>query len=114
MLTSPTSAWYSSDTKIILITPPPVNTHQRGADLASRDPPRDLDRQFETTHEYAEAVKSVGAKEGVPVIDIWTVLFDAAGRDERKLSEFLYDGLHLNEKGYQVSTTYIYFTSHIG
>ena len=114
MVTSPTSAWYSSDTKIILITPPPVNTHQRGADLASRDPPRDLDRQFETTHEYAEAVKSVGAKEGVPVIDIWTVLFDAAGRDERKLSEFLYDGLHLNEKGYQVRTTYIYFTSHIG
>ncbi|CAL1703746.1 unnamed protein product [Somion occarium] len=101
-VTSPSSPHYSAITKIILITPPPVNTHQRGADLASRDPPRPLDREFETTHQYAEAVKIVGAQEGVPVIDLWTILYDACGRVEEKLSEYLYDGLHVNQKGYQV------------
>lgn len=54
------------------------------------------------THQYAEAVKDVGGREGVPVVDLWTVLYEAVGRDEKKLSEFLYDGLHLNEKGYEV------------
>ncbi|KAJ8699788.1 isoamyl acetate-hydrolyzing esterase [Pleurotus ostreatus] len=38
MITSPSSGYYSPDTKIILITPPPVNTIQRSADLSSRNP----------------------------------------------------------------------------
>lgn len=103
MVTSPSSPYYSPSTRIILITPPPVNTYQRAATLQAKNPPMLLDRSFETTRKYAEAVIEIGEKEGIPVIDIWTALFDAAGRDERALSRFLWDGLHLNAAGYEVS-----------
>lgn len=104
LVKSPESAWYSSDTEIILMTPPPVNTLQRSADLGSRDPPQALDRLFRTTEAYANGVKeaALGAKD-IAVVDIWTDLWKAAGESESALSEFLLDGLHLNEKGYDVS-----------
>jgi len=102
-VTSPESPHYSPITKVILIAPPPVNTFQRGADLASRDPPRELDRSFEVTKSYAEEVLKVGEREGVPVIDLWTRIWEAAGKNEKSLEAFLYDGLHLNEAGYNVS-----------
>ena len=85
-----------------LIAPPPVNIYQRGADLASRDPPKELDRSFEVTKQYAEAVKEVGSEKTVPVVDVWTVLWEAVGKDERKLEQVLSDGLHLNAAGYEV------------
>ena len=102
MVQSPSSPYYSPDTKIILISAPPVNTRQRGADLASRDPPKDLDRLFEKTQTYAEEVVRLGKKEGLPVVDAWTKLWEAAGKEESALKEYLYDGLHVNEAGYKV------------
>ncbi|KIJ44177.1 hypothetical protein M422DRAFT_779656 [Sphaerobolus stellatus SS14] len=101
-LKDPESEYYSENTHIILITPPPINTYQRGADLQSRNPPVALDREFEVTKQYAEAVKEVGKRHGVPVVDIWTVFYDAVGRDEKKLAKFMDDGLHLNAEGYEV------------
>lgn len=83
-----------------------MNTHQRGADLASRSPPQALDRLFDTTKAYADAVKTVGDSyaedANVAVLDIWTDLWEAAGKDERALSRYLLDGLHLNADGYEV------------
>jgi lysophospholipase L1-like esterase len=102
MITSPSSPHYSPKTSIILISPPPVNTYQRGADLQSRDPPKLLDRTFEVTRKYAEAVVDVGERMKIPVLDVWTALYDAAGRNERALDKFLWDGLHLNTAGYEV------------
>jgi len=102
MVTSPASPHHSPLTRIILITPPPVNTYQRGDDLGSRDPPQLLDRTFETTRKYAEAVVDVGKQEDIPVIDVWNALYDAAGREERALEQFLQDGLHLNAAGYEI------------
>ncbi|PFH52434.1 hypothetical protein AMATHDRAFT_74226 [Amanita thiersii Skay4041] len=96
------SSDYSVETRIVLITPPPVNTYQRAADLASRDPPKACDRDFEVTREYAAAVKTVAEQKKVAVVDVWTALYEAAGEDERTLSKFLVDGLHLNEAGYQI------------
>jgi isoamyl acetate esterase len=103
MITQPTSPHYSPNTRIALITPPPVNTYQRGALLAQRDPPINLDRDFEVTRQYAIAVKDVGIDEGVAVVDVWTKIWDAAGQEERELERFLWDGIHLNAEGYQVS-----------
>jgi len=88
MVNSPTSAWYSPDTRIILVTPPPVNTFQWP------------ERVFDATKSYAEAVKEVGVQENIPVADIWTAMWDASGHEEKALSNFLYDGLHLNGDGY--------------
>lgn len=108
MVRSKSSAYYSPSTSIILILPPPVNTYQRNADLASRAPPRKPDRKFEITKLYAEAVLEVGAEEGVPTVDAYSRLWEAAGQDEKALSSYLLDGLHLNEAGYQVR--YFLFT----
>jgi hypothetical protein len=94
MVKSPTSAYYSPETRIVLITPPPVNTKQ----WVMPDSPR----VFETTKSYAEAVKEVGEKEDVPVADIWTPIFDGAGRSEEGCEKYLSDGLHLNGDGYKV------------
>lgn len=99
----PGSQWYSSETRIILITPPPVNTYQWVEFLRNCDPPKDYsDRQFDLTKQYAEAAKEVGEAEKVPVVDAWTLLWEACGQDEHNLPKFLTDGLHLNAEAYKV------------
>jgi lysophospholipase L1-like esterase len=52
---------------------------------------------------YAGAVKEAGQQTGVPVADVWTEIWEAAGQDEKSCEKFLYDGLHLNAAGYEVS-----------
>ncbi|KAF8452660.1 SGNH hydrolase-type esterase domain-containing protein [Boletus edulis BED1] len=91
MVRSPTSAYYSPGTRIVLITPPPVNTSQWTSE-----------RGFEETKQYAEAVREVGGQVGVPVADVWTLVWEGAGRDERGCERFLQDGLHLNAAGYEI------------
>ncbi|KAF9650917.1 GDSL Lipase/Acylhydrolase [Thelephora ganbajun] len=103
MVKSPSSEYYSPKTRILLISPPPVNTYQRSAELVSRDPPRNCDREFGFTKLYAEAVVKTAQEEGAAVVDVWTVLWEAAGKDERALSAYLLDGLHLNAKGYELA-----------
>lgn len=102
-ITSSSSPCYSPHTKVILITPPPVNTYQRGAELAARVPPVALDRDFETTRAYADKVSEVGKDLGIPVVDVWNALYDEAHHEEKALSKFMDDGLHLNGEGYEVS-----------
>ncbi|KAF9500343.1 SGNH hydrolase [Pleurotus eryngii] len=101
MITLPSSAYYSPDTKIILITPPPVNTIQRSADLASRNPPLALDRKFDVTKLYADAVKSVAGEEKVALLDVWAMFWEASGSQEA-LSKYLSDGLHPSALGYDL------------
>lgn len=95
MVKSPTSQWYSPETKILLITPPPINTHQWTAD-----------RTFDNTAAYAQAVRDVGAKAGVPLVDAWQAIWNNASQDEQALSKYLSDGLHLTSVGYGVSSIY--------
>ncbi|KAF8626352.1 hypothetical protein AX15_005008 [Amanita polypyramis BW_CC] len=89
-------------THIVLMTPPPVNTYQRGAVLAARNPPQACDRKFLTTKQYAKAVLDVAMIECLAVVDVWSAMFEASGEEEHKLSKFLVDGLHPNEAGYQL------------
>ncbi|KAI0668538.1 SGNH hydrolase [Trametes maxima] len=102
---SPESPYYSPDTRIILITPPPVDPARWAAWLEEAapetkgDPP---DRSFEQAQRYAEGVRDVATQEGVAVADAWTRIWEAAGRDESRLGEYLSDGLHLNTRGYAV------------
>jgi lysophospholipase L1-like esterase len=96
------SSGRSPGTHIMLITPPPVNTEVRAANLAARDPPIALDRNFLVTKQYAEAVLEVGALEGVAVVNIWSAIFKAAGEKEQNLTQFLVDGLHPNKAGYEL------------
>ncbi|KAH9919430.1 hypothetical protein B0H21DRAFT_768166 [Amylocystis lapponica] len=61
-----------------------------------------MDRDFAVTRAYAEAARDVAREEGVPVVDVWTAFWEAAGRDEARLGALLVDGLHLNAKGYEI------------
>ncbi|KAL4068069.1 SGNH hydrolase-type esterase domain-containing protein [Scleroderma yunnanense] len=87
---SPTSPHYSPRTRIILITPPPVNSFQRP------------ERNFDMTKSYAEAAKTTGAALRLPVADVWTEIWEASGKDEKALEKYLCDGLHLNAAGYEI------------
>jgi len=102
MVSHPDSAWYSPETKIVLITPPPINSHQWRANLEARDPPQQVDRQFDVTAAYAQAVRDVGKEKNVLVVDAFQALWDVAGHEERGLSKYLSDGLHLTVDGYEV------------
>lgn len=102
MITDQSSQFYSPDTKIILITPPPLSAEQWTATRAALDPPKGLDRYTEVTATYAEAVIDVGKEIGVPVTDIFKPMWEAAEKSEKKLEKYLLDGLHLNGAGYQV------------
>lgn len=105
LVTSPFSPYYASHTRLLLITPPPLNSHQWRVALQQGDAERQLDRTFATTAKYAERVREVGKDVGVPVVDVWTRVWDAAGHVEEQLSQYSYDGLHLNERGYAVSAS---------
>ncbi|TFK72169.1 SGNH hydrolase [Pluteus cervinus] len=94
---SPESEFYSPATKVILITPPPINTLQWD---------RDDFRRFENPRDYAEGLKVVGKERNVPVLDAWTPLWKAAGEDMKSLDRVLSDGLHLNAGGYKVFIIY--------
>jgi lysophospholipase L1-like esterase len=93
----------ADETRIVLISPPPINAIDRAADLAGRNPPLKLDREFEVTRQYAQAVEQVAREEGLPFVDVWNKIWDAAKHDEAEVRKFLTDGLHLNEAGYAVS-----------
>ena len=56
-------------------------------------------------------VREVGRKEKVPVLDVFTLLWEASGKVEEKLDEFLCDGLHLSEAGYDVCISYLLYAS---
>jgi isoamyl acetate esterase len=104
MVHDSTSKYYSPYTRILLLTPPPLGEVQRNADLASRNPPKKPDREWNNTKAYADIVIEVGKeRDKVEVVDIWGAIWGAACEDVAKLPEFLSDGLHLTVSGYQVS-----------
>jgi hypothetical protein len=94
---APESPWYSPETKIFLITPPPIHVPSMRADMQPT-------RTFDTTKTYAEEVRKVGEAEGVPVVDAWTGVWEAAGKNKEAVKTFFTDGLHLGKAGYEVST----------
>ena len=61
-------------------------------------------RTFDATKAYAEEVKKVGEAENVPVVDAWSRIWEAAGKNKEAVKGFFTDGLHLGKSGYEVST----------
>ncbi|KAG8988523.1 hypothetical protein FRB90_002694, partial [Tulasnella sp. 427] len=103
MVQSPDSEWYCPETRIILITAPPFNEAVREATLATRDPPVALDRKSEVTRSYVDGAIALGKELNVPVLDVYTPIWEATENgNTKKLEEYLYDGLHLSKTGYDV------------
>jgi lysophospholipase L1-like esterase len=95
LITSPTSPYYSPETIVYILIPPPVNPAQLSDVLKS-------ERSNVNTKKYAEMVKRVGDETGVSVIDVWTSFWEKGGEKEEGLAPFLSDGLHLTGEGYKV------------
>lgn len=85
----PRSKYYSPETRLVLISPPPIIEEERAKGQLSRwrffgskgEAPS-LDRDAKVTQQYAEAVVDVGRELGVPTIDLWTAIVNAAGGNE--------------------------------
>ena len=69
------------NTKILLLTPPPVNEYQLEPNNPANDSV-DPRRLAAHTKLYADACRDVGTSLGVPVVDIWTAFMNAAGWTE--------------------------------
>jgi isoamyl acetate esterase len=93
---APESQWYSPETRLLLITPPPIHVPSMMVEMQ-------LTRAFDVTRVYAEEVKKVGDAENVPVVDVWSRIWEAAGRNKEAVKSFFTDGLHLGKSGYEVS-----------
>jgi len=69
-----------------------------------------MDRTVENTRRYADECLRLGEELGIPCVDAFELIMSAAkkeakdkGQDEEKvLSGYFWDGLHLSEKGYKV------------
>ncbi|RSH84469.1 uncharacterized protein EHS24_005990 [Apiotrichum porosum] len=107
------SKWYSPNTRIVFINPPPFIAADRLATQYTRwrdeykceGPEPVLDREWDNTKKYAEAVVELGKEINVPTIDLWTKIIEAAGGESPEhLKPYFYDGLHFNSLGYKVLT----------
>lgn len=109
---------YSTDTRIVIITTPPVNEDQWHK--ASEQGGPDLRRSNKVAKAYAESAKEVARSYKVPYVDLWSEIMNLAHDPEgcvkvdssadiisqkRNLSEFMSDGLHLGTLGCQVLFT---------
>ncbi|KAL0077588.1 SGNH hydrolase-type esterase domain-containing protein [Phycomyces blakesleeanus] len=101
MVRSPSSPYYNPSLRLVLITPPPINEVQWK--VVCEENGIQLDRKFETTRLYAECARNVGKEHKIPVINLWDEILDRAKEQNRDLSQFLSDGLHLSSLGNQTA-----------
>lgn len=110
MIRDPTSEWYSPETRLVLITPPPFVPEDRAAAqiekwklFGSKGEPPTLDRDPERTKSYVDAVLEVGTEFGIPTVNMWqAIVDDAGGLESTKLRPYFLDGLHPTSLGYRV------------
>ncbi|KAF7725529.1 hypothetical protein EC973_009559 [Apophysomyces ossiformis] len=100
MVRSEDSRFYNPKARLILITQPPLNEPQWQKRCEESGDP--LNRTWESARAYAEKVRDVGRERDVVVADLWTAITNRCEQENRDLSDFLFDGLHLNGNGYQV------------
>lgn len=106
----PNSPWYSPQTRIVIVSCPPVCVEDRHAaqiakwkEFGSKGVQPWPDRNYANTKKYAMAAIDVAREMGVPGLDVHGLIVKAAGSEKQEdLSRFFYDGLHLNPDGYAV------------
>lgn len=90
------SKWYSPNTRIVIISCPPIIEAERQLgqlarwrEFGSKGEAPTLDRDVANTKAYAMAAVEVGKELGVPAVDLWTAVVTAAGGEEpEKLKPF--------------------------
>ncbi|KAJ1916622.1 isoamyl acetate-hydrolyzing esterase [Mycoemilia scoparia] len=101
------SPYYSPDTKIILIGPPPVNDKQFAKHRAELG--KTPNRFNNVVKEYSDALIDLGKSLNLPTIDLWSKITMASqnlyGQEKDQdgndpgLDNFFTDGIHLNYLG---------------
>ncbi|KAJ2774954.1 isoamyl acetate-hydrolyzing esterase [Coemansia nantahalensis] len=107
LLRDPGSAHYSPDTRILIITPPPIGDKMIERITAQGAQPQ---ARNSVTGTYADMAISVAREHGIPHVDLYSAINDAAktaaAQDPHgKLEgydQFLVEGIHLREKGYKL------------
>ncbi|KAJ2768366.1 isoamyl acetate-hydrolyzing esterase, partial [Coemansia nantahalensis] len=107
LLRNPGSAHYSPDTRILIITPPPIGDKMIERITAQGAQPQ---ARNSVTGTYADMAISVAREHGIPHVDLYSAINDAAktaaAQDPHgKLEgydQFLVEGIHLREKGYKL------------
>ncbi|KAJ2627090.1 isoamyl acetate-hydrolyzing esterase [Coemansia sp. RSA 1290] len=103
------SANYSPDTRILMITPPPVGDKMVQALAEYRDIP--VSKYKNRTQQYAEAAIEVAKGAGLEYIDLFSELEKAVAKYQNSTGNaskydgydhYLIDGVHLNSNGNQV------------
>ncbi|GAM87245.1 hypothetical protein ANO11243_052670 [Dothideomycetidae sp. 11243] len=87
--------------RFVLITPPPLDERLCVQTDSNKGYGAEKRRTAATTAAYAQTVRDLGRERGVPVVDLWTALMQAAGwdGDEKRM---LHDGLHFNGVVYEI------------
>ncbi|KAJ1840756.1 isoamyl acetate-hydrolyzing esterase [Coemansia sp. RSA 2703] len=115
LVKDPDSEYYSPETRVALITPPPLGERLYNRTSATSDV-NPIKRTNTMAKAYSEAVKDAANDLGVPCIDLWTSIEDRVHRAtiaEQASSgiapspydgyeKYLLDGLHLNANGNQL------------
>ncbi len=88
LVRSKTSPYYSPDTKLIMITPPPIieKVYNDGQEAQLREAGQLGGkilpiRSGDVTEQYAKACYDQAKMEKVPVVDMYTAIIEAAGGD---------------------------------
>ncbi|PIA16826.1 SGNH hydrolase [Coemansia reversa NRRL 1564] len=108
LLHDPGSVYYSPDTHILFITPPPISDRMWEKDCKLHK--IKVDRKNAVTKTYADTVITVAKELDLPYVDIWSAIESAVHNNTDSTSKvaddldggyekYLNDGLHLTDKG---------------
>ncbi|KAK9767444.1 isoamyl acetate-hydrolyzing esterase [Basidiobolus ranarum] len=109
MIKSPKSPYHSPETRVLLVTPPPLIEQEWEKMCSFRG--ISLDRKSEVTKIYAQKCKEIGLEMGVPVVDLWKKFAKRikSSREKRvpgrglihgmQLKDYFLDGVHFSELG---------------
>jgi lysophospholipase L1-like esterase len=93
IIKDPDSPYYSPETRILLITPTPIEEGARKKNKGS------YDRKSETTAKYVQACEDLANELNIPVLNSWKLITDKVTSTNATLNDFLSDGIHLSSLG---------------
>lgn len=94
----------SRHVKVILVTPLPTRWTEKLRGMYGKPPydPKDPDGFNFMKKDYVAALKSIGKKNAVPVIDLFSVYHRYGKETGRSMDELFIDGMHPNSEGQRI------------
>jgi lysophospholipase L1-like esterase len=90
--------------QVILVTPLPTRWTEKLKGMYGKPPydPADPDGFNFMKKEYVAALKSVGKKNKVPVVDLYSAYYRYGGKEGHSMDELFIDGMHPNDRGQRI------------